>query len=174
MQYFKGNLKGFKVFSETQLPTTSSKICTFLKLVSLREKTNNFISFLDGLGLIAPNWQYNMSNSSYTIYQIIINQPSNASNWTLDKCLMVLLPEMPALPMLGLSIYVMNKGVEIGHPVYSVLFLNLIFAFGMSIFLLLASIFCDIYRWALLSSVGNMIARLYHHSSWAVLSVLRY
>ena len=87
---------------------------------------------------------------------------------------MVLLPEMPALPMLGLSIYVMNKGVEIGHPVYSVLFLNLIFAFGMSIFLLLASIFCDIYRWALLSSVGNMIAMLYHHSSWAVLSVLRY
>ena len=129
----------------------------------------------DSLGLIAlKKYEQNMSNNiSYSIYEIIINQPPNAANWTSAKCLMMLLPEMPALPIFAISIYIMNQGVEFGHPVYSVLFLNLIFSLGVTILIVVASFICDISGWTYISSIGNMIAMLFHHSSWAVLSVLR-
>ena len=114
-----------------------------------------------------------MSNSTRTIYDIFLNQPPSVPFWTPEKCFVVLLPEIIALPIFGIGIYVMNKGVEIGHPVYSVLFLNLIFPCFMTIIILSTSFVLDIAQWKVIAAIVNMISMLYHHSSWVVLSVLR-
>ena len=81
---------------------------------------------------------------------------------------------MAALPIFALSIYGMYRGVEIGHPVYSLLFANLIFPMASTFCIVIASFTININHWKFISSVVNMITMLYHHSSWAVLSVLRF
>ena len=114
-----------------------------------------------------------MSESTHTIYDIILNQLSDVPYWTPMKCLVVLIPEIAAPIIFAISIYVMNKGVEIGHPVYAVLFLNLIFPCLVTVIMLSASFVLDIAQWKVFAGIGNMISMLYHHSCWAVLSVLR-
>jgi hypothetical protein len=93
--------------------------------------------------------------------------------WTPGKCFVVLLPELAVPPIFAVSIYVMNKGVEISHPVYAILFLNLIFPCFATVLILFSSFFFDIAYWKVIAAIGNMISMLFHHSSWAVLSVLR-
>ena len=68
----------------------------------------------------------------------------------------------------------MYRGVEIGHPVYSLLFANLIFPMASTFCIVIASFTININHWKFISSVVNMITMLYHHSSSAVLSVLRF
>jgi hypothetical protein len=94
--------------------------------------------------------------------------------YCIGQCLLVLLPEIAALPIFAISIYGMNRGVEIGHPVYSLLFANLIFPLATTFIILFASFAININHWKAISSVVNMITMLYHHSSWAILSVLRF
>jgi hypothetical protein len=95
------------------------------------------------------------------------------SFWTSTKCLLVLLPELPALPIFAVGIYIMYRGVEIGHPVYSIIFFALIFASLATALILMTSPFVDIDDLKNVSSISNMIAMLFHHSSWAVISILR-
>jgi len=90
------------------------------------------------------------------------------------QCLLALLPEIEAIPIFALSIYSMYRGVEIDHPVYSLLFVNLIFPMMSTLVILFTSFFININHWKTISTVVNMITMLYHHSSWAVLSVLRF
>jgi hypothetical protein len=44
-----------------------------------------------------------------------------------------LLPELLNVILLGLGVYEMHQGIEIGHPVFAVLFVNLIVAFISSV-----------------------------------------
>ena len=116
-------------------------------------------------------------NISCTIYDVIFVLPANETTlsfWTPGKCLLVLLPEFFALPIFAISIYAMNRGVEVDHPIYSVLFFNLVFPTFATLVIVSTSFFVNVNSWKTISSVVNLISLLYHHSSWAVLSALRY
>ena len=62
-------------------------------------------------------------NTTQTIYQILFETVSNEKDvyWTTVKCVAVLFPELVALILFSVAIVVMYKGIEISHPVYSVL-----------------------------------------------------
>jgi hypothetical protein len=114
---------------------------------------------------------------SCTIYDVIFFLPVSESTlifWTPGKCLLVLLPEYFALPIFAVSIYAMNRGVEVDHPIYSVLLFNLVFPTFATLVIVSASFFVNVNNWKTISSVVNLISMLYHHSSWAVLSALRH
>ena len=53
-------------------------------------------------------------------------------------------------------------------------FSNLIFPAVTTTIILLTSFFVSVNTWKTVSTLVNMITLLYHHSSWAVLSTLRY
>ena len=86
----------------------------------------------------------------------------------------VILPEVLAIPILTISVSVMYHGVEIAHPVFRLLFNNLIFAFVSSAIILSAAPIVDGRNLLLISEFGNLISLLFHHSTWMVLSCLRF
>jgi len=85
-----------------------------------------------------------------------------------------LLPEIVSLPIFGTAIVIMYQGVEIEHPVYSVLFNNLVFPFFVNIVIICSAFPSNMKIFLNVSVFGNMISLLHHHSSWMVLSGLRY
>ena len=109
-------------------------------------------------------------NSSENIFKLIFSSSGNSTDiyWTPSKCILVLVPELLALVVFSVAIAIVYKGVEIDHPVYLVLLLDLTAA------IILASTVAGINSWKAVSSMLNMISLLYHHTSWAMLSVLRF
>ena len=76
--------------------------------------------------------------------------------------------------LLGLGIGGMYQGIEICHPIYALLFTNLVFPFVLTVVdisLYFASPFEVRYRQTLF--VNSMCA-LFHTTCWSVISVLRY
>jgi hypothetical protein len=88
--------------------------------------------------------------------------------------ILTLLTELVSLPVLAGAILIMFQGVEINHPVYSVLFDNLIFSFFITAITIISAFASNIKIFLNVSAFGNMISLLHHHSSWMVLSGLRY
>ena len=62
-------------------------------------------------------------NTTQTIYQILFETQSNEKDvyWTTVICVAVLFPELVALILFSVAIVIMYKGIEISHPVYSIL-----------------------------------------------------
>ena len=62
-------------------------------------------------------------NTTQTIYQILFETQSNEKDvyWTTVKCVAVRFPELVALILFSVAIVIMYKGIEISHPVYSIL-----------------------------------------------------
>jgi hypothetical protein len=117
-------------------------------------------------------------NSTDNIYKVMFGfgetQNQTAMYWTPGKCAMVLAPEVVALITLAVAAYVMYRGVDISHPVYAILFSNLVFPFCTSGAIVTVSFVLDVNTWKIVSSVANMISMMYHHTCWAVLSGIRY
>ena len=86
-----------------------------------------------------------------------------------------LLPEVVALPIFCAAIYIMYRGVEIDHPVFRILFNNLIFQLLSNVVILTGLLTVDNRKIALMfPQFGNIFDRLFHHTSWMMLSCLRY
>ena len=115
-------------------------------------------------------------NSSENIFKLIFSSSGNSTDiyWTPSKCILVLVPELLALVVFSVAIAIVYKGVEIDHPVYSVLLLDLVVPLVITAAIILASTVAGINSWKAVSSMLNMISLLYHHTSWAMLSVLRF
>ena len=115
-------------------------------------------------------------NSSENIFKLISSSSGNSTDiyWTPSKCILVLVPELLALVVFSVAIAIVYKGVEIDHPVYSVLLLDLVVPLVITAAIILASTVAGINSWKAVSSMLNMISLLYHHTSWAMLSVLRF
>jgi len=84
------------------------------------------------------------------------------------------LPELISLPVLAVTILVMYQGVEIDHPIYKVLFNNLIFLLFFTVLIICSAFPTNMKIFINVSGFGNLISLLHHHSSWMVLSGLRY
>ena len=117
-------------------------------------------------------------NSSENIFKLIFNSTGNATDlyfyWTPSKCILILMPELLALVLFSIAISIVYKGVEIDHPMYSVLYLDLVVPLIITVSIILTSMLVSIHNWKAVSSMLNMISLLYHHTSWAILSVLRF
>lgn len=76
--------------------------------------------------------------------------------------------------LLLLGIHQMYVGIEINHPVYGILFGNLMFALVSSLINIFVFPFLTNFKYSALVNANITIYFLFHDSCWCVLSVLRY
>ena len=88
-------------------------------------------------------------NSSENIFKLIFSSSGNSTDiyWTPSKCILVLVPELLALVVFSMAIAIVYKGVEIDHPVYSVLLLDLVVPLVITAAIILASTVAGINSW---------------------------
>ncbi len=76
--------------------------------------------------------------------------------------------------LLMIGIRQMYHGIEIKHPVYGILFGNLIAALGSSLINIFVFPFVTFLKYSNLANTNNTIFLEFYYSSWCVLSILRY
>ena len=86
--------------------------------------------------------------------------------------LALLVPESINLCFLSIGVYGMFKSIEIQHPLYAALFLNLLAAWATSAVNLLVFPFIDFYVG--FSNSLNVFALHFHIGCWLVTSIIRY
>ncbi len=88
--------------------------------------------------------------------------------------LLCVMPEYFNLFFLICCLYGMYQGIEIGHPVYAVLFLNLIVPTISTAFDIAVFFFISTFNYVLFSNFVNGLTIFFHCTSWCVTSVLRF
>ena len=108
------------------------------------------------------------------------NQSYNSSSGgcfsdTSDIYTFVLLPEFVSPAIFAVAIWMMYRGIKIDHPVFRILFNNLIFQFLATAVIIIGEVSAGNRKVAILfSQFGNIVAWLFHHCSWMSLSFLRF
>ena len=96
---------------------------------------------------------------------------NNLSTGAIFASLLILTLEVIDFILLGLGVTGMYKGIEIAHPVYSVLFLDICFNFLMTLFNLVSFIFLPLFGWVRLTIYPNSFGIFFHHSRFAIKKV---
>ena len=96
------------------------------------------------------------------------------SNFSTAFGIFTLLPELVSLPIFAGAILIMYQGVEIEHPVFSVILNNLMFPLFVNLVIICSAFPSNMKIFLNVSAFGNMVCLLHHHTSWMVLSGLRY
>lgn len=86
----------------------------------------------------------------------------------------MVVPDVLGLLFLAVGIFGMYKRIEIDHPVFSLIYSNLIFPLTASIFNLTALVLVNFQLWIRLSLFTNYLSMLFHTTSWSVITFLRY
>ena len=76
--------------------------------------------------------------------------------------------------LLAAGLILMFRGIEIGHPVYSILFCDLLATFFSSLLNAWVIPFVTSYPYYILANANSLSGLLLHCSFWCVLSILRY
>jgi hypothetical protein len=84
------------------------------------------------------------------------------------------IPDVLDFIVLLIAIYGMYEGIEIRHPVYALLFTNLIFSFVATSINLLAFLVFPFNIWTRIFLYGNLFSTHFHVTSWSIISILRY
>ena len=84
------------------------------------------------------------------------------------------MPEYINLFFLTCGLYGMYQGIEIAHPLYAVLFLNLIVPLISSLLDIAIFFFISTYKYIMFSNLMNGFSVFFHCTSWCVTSVLRF
>ena len=88
--------------------------------------------------------------------------------------LLVITPELVSFVLLTLGLYGMYSGIEIQHPLYAVLFFNLVIATVSSMVNIIGFIFISVDKYVRLSNLTNAVAVYFHGTCWFTTSVIRY
>jgi len=96
----------------------------------------------------------------------------NSSSLILQYSLIV--PEYVNFPFLLVTIFGMYQGIEIRHPLYAVLFLNLIVAFATTVTHIVSFTVLHIDKFVIVSNLLNSQSLYFYCTSWCVTSVIRY
>jgi hypothetical protein len=83
-------------------------------------------------------------------------------------------PELINLVFLLLGIYGMYRGIEIQHPLYAILFCNLIVPLVSTIINLTVFGFVSLEKYARLSNATNAFSVYFHGACWLLSSMIRY
>jgi hypothetical protein len=110
-----------------------------------------------------------MNNSSSTseVFQHI-----GEANIFLQLCLV--LPEYVCLLLLIIGIYTMFHGIEIIHPLYTALFLNLLVSSLSTVINIAAFSLVSIEKYVKVTNLSNSISTHFHCTSWCITSIIRY
>ena len=101
----------------------------------------------------------------------VTSDVNNLSTGAIFASLLILTFEVIDFILLGLAVTGMYKGIEIAHPVYSVLFLDICFNFVMALFNLASSILLPLFGWVRLTIYPNCFGIFFHHSRFAIKKV---
>jgi hypothetical protein len=106
-----------------------------------------------------------------------ISITSDSSNY--DHLIAILnifcvVPEYINIIFLSCAIYGMYQGIQIAHPLYTVLFLNFIVSLTSSLIDIIAFCFVSISKYVLFANILNALSLFFHCTSWCVTSGLRF
>ena len=109
----------------------------------------------------------------------MVNNSTSSDSYIIDNPIYILqvccvLPEYFNLFFLSCGLYGMYQGIEIAHPLYAVLFLNLIVPLISSILDISVFFFISTNKYIKFANVMNSISLFFHCTSWCVTSVLRF
>jgi hypothetical protein len=96
------------------------------------------------------------------------------ANKIIPFSVIALIPDILDFVLLLIAIYGMYQGIEISHPVYALLFSNLVFPFVVTTLNLTFFLILPFNTWTRLSLYGNVLSIHFHMTSWSIISVLRY
>jgi hypothetical protein len=86
----------------------------------------------------------------------------------------MIVPEYFNLVFLLLGIYGMYQGIEIQHPLYAMIFLNLIVALFFTLLDLAVFFFLSTDRFVSILNASSTVALFFHCTCWCVTSIIRY
>ena len=84
-----------------------------------------------------------------------------------------LVPEVFNIVLLSFGIVQMYNGIEIDHPVYKVLFTNLVVTLASSVACVATFFVNTVWKFSSLLNAINYCGLMFHYSSWCVISILR-
>ncbi len=88
--------------------------------------------------------------------------------------ILCIVPEYFNLVFLFCCLFGMYQGIEIAHPLYTVLFLNMVIPLISSILDIAVFFFISTFNYVLFSNIMIVITLVFHCSSWCVTSALRF
>ena len=111
--------------------------------------------------------------------QIATNETSNyiGNNFTrlnAEMLITLVIPEYVIFVFLVIGVYGMYTGVEISHPLYSVLFINLIFPLCASVINITAYQMISAEKYIMLANAISALCIEFHCNCWCVTSIVRY
>ena len=84
-------------------------------------------------------------------------------------------PEFTNLTFLIIGVYTMYQGIEIYHPLYAILFVNLLIALSVTVVNISAFPFIHIEKYVMLSnSTNGFFSLLFHCNCWCICSIIRF
>ena len=111
-------------------------------------------------------------NQSF-IKDLSLNNIDN-ENWTIFVQAILIAPEYVNCLFLLLGIYGMYHGIEIQHPLYATIFLNLVVAFFFTLLDIIAFLFISTETFISISNASSGFTLYFHCTNWCVSSVIRY
>ena len=103
-----------------------------------------------------------------------MNFTLNSEIWTVFFEVALIGPECLNFVFLALGLYEMYNGIEIKHPLYATVYLNLIVALLFTLIDLTALIFLSVDKFVTLSKTTGGFSLFFHCSTWCISSGIRY
>ena len=99
---------------------------------------------------------------------------NNSLSLSIEMPILLVIPDYIIPIFLLIAVYGMYHGVEISHPLYSVLFLNLIFTLCASVINISAFQMLSTEKYILLTNLMSVMCIQFHCNCWCVTSLVRY
>ena len=112
-----------------------------------------------------------MNNSTYNSNS---EKPEDFDNLIAILQHLLIIPECFSAFVLSLGIYGMYSGIEIRHPLYTILFINLLVPLFFTIVDLAAFPFISTEKFIVLTNTNHTLSLFFHCNSWCLTSILRY
>ena len=98
----------------------------------------------------------------------------NIDHWPMELQATLVAPEYLNFFVLLLAVYGMYQGVEIKHPLYAVLFLNLIIPLCFTVIDMIGFVFLTSSKYITLSNTNSVFCIYLHCICWCLASIIRY
>ena len=86
----------------------------------------------------------------------------------------LVIPEFVNLNFLIIGIYGMHQGIQISHPIYAILFLNLTISLATTLINICAFPFSHSEHYVMMSNAMNGLSIVFHCNCWCISSIIRY
>jgi hypothetical protein len=109
---------------------------------------------------------------NYTINEDLLQ--TDFEKWTVIFQAIMIVPEYFNFVFLLLGIYGMYRGIEIQHPLYATIFLDLMFALFLTVLDMIAFFNVSTDKFVITTNFNSGVALHFHCTCWCVSSIIRY